>query len=239
MKSKAGDVESGQAAAALYPGMLESPQLRWAFIRKVYAIILVQLLLTAGVATAVGLVKPVSRFIAKTWPGFGVLMALIVLSFIIVIVLRAYHNRYPVNFVLLGLFTVTMASMVGLSCAFSEEKVILESAILTSVVIVALTFYTFWVVKRGGDFSFLGPFLFASLLVLLVFALIQIFFPLGKLSMMIFSCVAAVVYAGYIVYDTGNLIKRYSYDEYIWAAVSLYLDIINLFLNFINVFRSG
>jgi FtsH-binding integral membrane protein len=53
-------------------------------------------------------------------------------------------------------------------------KVILESAILTTVVVVSLTAYTFWAVRRGKDFSFLGPFLFASLIVLLVFALIQV-----------------------------------------------------------------
>ncbi|KAF8016534.1 hypothetical protein BT93_H1908 [Corymbia citriodora subsp. variegata] len=203
MQTKTGDVESGRAAA-LYPGMLESPQLRWASMRKVYAILLVQLLLTAGVATAVVLVKPLPRFIAKTWPGFAVFMALIIVTLILVFALAAYHKSHPVNFVLLGLFTVTVASMTGLSRAFTKEKIVLESAILTSVVVVALTLYTFWAVKRGRDFSFLGPFLFASLLMLIVFSLIQ----------------------------------RFSYDGYIWAAVSLYLDIINLFLSFIGVFEA-
>ena len=50
----------------------------------------------------------------------------------------------------------------------------MEAAILTFVAVVSLTLYTFWAVKRGKDFSFLGPFLFASLLVLLVFGLIQV-----------------------------------------------------------------
>lgn len=53
-------------------------------------------------------------------------------------------------------------------------KVILESAILTSVVVVSLTLYTFWAAKRGHDFQFLGPFLFGALLVLIVFAFIQV-----------------------------------------------------------------
>ncbi|XP_030456697.1 protein LIFEGUARD 4-like [Syzygium oleosum] len=242
MQSRTGDVESGPPAPAgdaSCPGMLESPQLRWAFVRKVYAILLSQLLLTAGVAAAVALVKPVSRFIAETWPGSMVVLVLVVLVFILMRALSSHHKRYPVNFVLLGLYTVTLAFMVGLACAFMEEKIILESAILTSVAIVALTCYTFWAVKRGRDFSFLAPFLFASLLVLLVFTLIQIFFPLGKLSTMIHGCLGAIVFAAYIVYDTGNLIKRLSYDEYIWAAVALYLDVLNLFLSFINIFGSA
>jgi protein lifeguard len=58
--------------------------------------------------------------------------------------------------------------------AVSTGKAILLSAILTTVVVVSLTAYTFWAAKRGQDFAFLGPFLFASLIVLLVFAFIQV-----------------------------------------------------------------
>lgn len=53
-------------------------------------------------------------------------------------------------------------------------KVILESVILTSVVVVSLTLYTFWAARRGHDFNFLGPFLFGAVMVLMVFALIQV-----------------------------------------------------------------
>lgn len=51
---------------------------------------------------------------------------------------------------------------------------ILEAAILTFVVVVSLTVYTFWAARRGLDFSFLGPFLFCALLVLMVFGFIQV-----------------------------------------------------------------
>ncbi|CAN1766207.1 Protein LIFEGUARD 4, partial [Linum perenne] len=150
-----------------------------------------------------------------------------------------YHQKHPVNYLLLGVFTVAISFAVGLTCAFTSGKVILEAAILTAVVVVGLTLFTFWAAKRGYDFNFLGPFLFGAILVLMVFAIIQIFFPLGKLSVMIYGCLAAIIFCGYIVYDTDNLIKRYSYDEYIWAAVSLYLDIINLFLSLLTIFRAA
>ena len=58
--------------------------------------------------------------------------------------------------------------------ALCTGKVILEAAILTTVVVFSLTAYTFWAAKRGQDFSFLGPFLFASLIMLLVFGFIQV-----------------------------------------------------------------
>ncbi|CAN6937435.1 unnamed protein product [Brassica oleracea] len=49
-----------------------------------------------------------------------------------------------------------------------------ESAILTTVVVLSLTVYTFWAAKRGYDFNFLGPLLFGALIVLIVFAMIQV-----------------------------------------------------------------
>ena len=67
----------------------------------------------------------------------------------------------------------------------------------------------------------------------------QILFPLGKLSHMIYGTLAALIFSGYIVYDTGSIIKRYKYDEYVWAAVTLYLDIINLFMAQLNLFSAG
>jgi len=54
-------------------------------------------------------------------------------------------------------------------------KIILESVILTTVVVFSLTLYTFFAARRGHDFNFLGPFLFGALLVLIVFSLIQVF----------------------------------------------------------------
>ncbi|XP_042516577.1 protein LIFEGUARD 2-like [Macadamia integrifolia] len=231
------DEESG--SRPLYPMMLESAELRWAFIRKVYSILTMQLVLTVAVAAVVVAYHPISQFFVTTTPGLVLYIVLIILPFIILCPLYYYHQRHPVNMLLLGLFTVTLAFAVGLTCAFTSGKVILESVILTSVVVVSLTLYTFWAARRGYDFSFLGPFLFGAILVLMVFALIQIFFPLGKLSVMIYGALASIIFCGYIIYDTDNLIKRFSYDEYVWAAVSLYLDIINLFLSLLTLFRAA
>ncbi|XP_020148311.1 protein LIFEGUARD 4-like [Aegilops tauschii subsp. strangulata] len=112
-------------------------------------------------------------------------------------------------------------------------KVLLQARslwILVMVVVLSLTAYTFWAARRGKDFSFLGPFLFASLMMLLVFGIIQILFPPGKPSHMIYGALAALIFSGYIVYDTGKIIKRYTYDEYVRAAALLYVDIIGMFV---------
>ncbi|OAY79512.1 BI1-like protein [Ananas comosus] len=232
-----GDVESGPQP--LYPAMMESPELRWAFIRKIYVILAIQIAMTAAVSAVIVFVHPISHFFVSSTAGLALYIVLLILPFIVLCPLYYYHQRHPVNLLLLGLFTVSISFAVGMSCAFTSGKVILESAILTTVVVVSLTLYTFWAAKRGHDFNFLGPFLFASFLVLLAFAFIQILFPLGKISLMIYGGLAAIIFSGYIIYDTDNLIKRYTYDEYIWAAVALYLDVINLFLSLLTLLRAA
>ncbi|KAJ9172001.1 hypothetical protein P3X46_015292 [Hevea brasiliensis] len=231
------DVEAG--ASPLYPMMLESPQLRWAFIRKVYSILSFQLLATIAVASVVVSVHPIAHFFVSTGTGLALYIVLIIMPFIVLCPMYYYHQKHPVNYLLLGIFTISLAFAVGLTCAFTSGKVILESVILTTVVVLSLTLYTFWAARRGHDFNFLGPFLFGAVLVLMVFALIQILFPLGRISVMIYGCLASIIFCGYIIYDTDNLIKRFSYDEYIWAAVCLYLDVINLFLSLLTVFRAA
>jgi len=71
------DVEVG--ARPLYPMMLESPQLRWAFIRKVYSILAFQLLLTIAVAAVVVSVRPIAVFFSTTVAGLGVYILLILM----------------------------------------------------------------------------------------------------------------------------------------------------------------
>ncbi|XP_042462794.1 protein LIFEGUARD 2-like [Zingiber officinale] len=236
--AKGVDLEAG-GPSALYPNMAESPVLRWAFIRKIYSILTLQLALTVAIAAVVVLVKPIPHLFVSSIAGRVLYIFLLILPFIILCPLYAFRERHPVNLLLLGLFTVSMSFAVGMSCAFTSGKVILEAAILTAVVVVSLTLYTFWAAKRGHDFNFLGPFLFAAGMVLLGFALIQILFPLGKLSKMIYGGLGALVFSGYIIYDTDNLIKRFTYDQYVWASVSLYLDTVNLFLSLLTLFRAA
>ncbi|KAJ0232721.1 Protein LIFEGUARD 1 [Hirschfeldia incana] len=232
------DIESGVVIGGgkeLYPKMTESPELRWAFIRKVYAVLTLQLIVTVGVSSVVFFVSDISDFITTTTPGLVVFFVSLLLPLLMLWPLFAFAKKHPVNLVVLMLFTLFISFAVGLCCCFSKGKIVLEAAILTATMVVGLTIYTFWAVRRGHDFSFLAPFLFGALLIILVFLLIQIYHPLGKLSSMIFSCFASVVFCGYIVYDTNQLIKKLNYDEYIYAAICLYLDVINLFLHVLGI----
>lgn len=232
------DLEMGYGGAGvLYPGLsLQDSEMRWAFLRKVYSILSMQLLLTVIVSATVVFYSPATLFLVKT-PGL--LLGISIVPFILLCPLYAYHQKHPVNLALLGLFTVVLSLTIGISCAYTKGRIVLEALILTAAVVFSLTGYTFWAAKKGKDFSFLGPILFSSLIVIILFGFIQVFFPLGSLSTTIYGGLAALIFSGYIVYDTDNLIKRYTYDQYIWASVVLYLDILNLFLSLLQLLKGN
>lgn len=69
------DLESAQTP--LYPMMLESPELRWSFIRKVYSIISIQLLVTIAVAATVVKIPPISVFFTTTSAGLALYILVI------------------------------------------------------------------------------------------------------------------------------------------------------------------
>lgn len=78
---KDGDLEEG-AAAPLYPAMTENPEMRWAFIRKIYSILTVQLLLTVATCAVVVTVHPIVDFLTTTSLGSAVLWSSLCLPFL-------------------------------------------------------------------------------------------------------------------------------------------------------------
>ncbi|XP_078442667.1 protein LIFEGUARD 2-like [Wolffia australiana] len=168
-----GDVEQGEASTLLCPLMLENPQHRWAFIRKVYAILSIQLSLTVVVASVVVFVPEISSFLVSSYLGLIVYILIIITPSVAIWLLGMYYQRHPLNIFLLAIFTIAISAAVGLTCAFTSGKLILEAAILSLVVFIGLTLQTFWAAKRGQDFSFKGSFRFGALLILLAFGFIQ------------------------------------------------------------------
>ncbi|XP_076952472.1 BI1-like protein isoform X3 [Bidens hawaiensis] len=169
-----GDIEQG-STATLYPGLSHGENiLRWGFIRKVYGILAAQMVLTTAVSFLTVLYAPINELLRG---NSALLLFLVFLPFILLWPLHVYQQKHPLNLVFLGLFTASLSLTVGVSCANTDGKIVLEALILTSAVVSSLTAYTFWASKKGKDFSFLGPILFTSLVILLVTSFMQVFFP--------------------------------------------------------------
>jgi FtsH-binding integral membrane protein len=231
---EAGGYGGGGAGGGTEPGVVPASgfmekaegQMRLAFLRKVYTILSCQLLLTIGMACLFSFNDAVNNFIMTT-PQLST--AALVLSFVSLIALFCFRHKHPMNMILLGVWTVIMGYSLGLVCAMyyrqGAGELVLQAFGITAGIFLGLTAYTLYS-KR--DFSFMGGFLFAGLIGLMVWGLVS--WLTGWRSTFWYSLIGALLFSALIVYDTFLISKRLSPDEYILGAISLYLDIINLFL---------
>jgi modulator of FtsH protease len=83
------------------------------------------------------------------------------------------------------------------------------------------------------DFSGIGKFLFAGMVLILVAALANIFFQIPALSLAI-SALAVVIFSAYILYDINRIVQG-GETNYVTATLAVYLDIYNIFVSLLNL----
>jgi FtsH-binding integral membrane protein len=206
-----------------------SPEIRCAFIRKIYTILLCQIAATAFVGGIISQSpSAISWVLTHTWafylPLFGTLINLGILYW--------KRHSHPWNLVLLSTFTLLEAFTLGVAISFYNNVIVLQALLITIGVFLGLTLFTF---QSKYDFSGMGPFLFGTLIALVMTGFVGIFIPFNRTMDLIFAIIGCLLFSGYIVYDTYLINNRLSPDEYILGAISLYLDFINLFLNILRL----
>ena len=83
------------------------------------------------------------------------------------------------------------------------------------------------------DFSNLGKFLFAGVILLLVAMVANIFFQIPALSLAI-SAIAVIIFSAYILDDINRIVQG-GEDNYITATLAVYLDVYNVFVHLLNL----
>ena len=177
--------------------------------------------------------------------GIGAfLLPAIILEFVVLITVMITSRKLPnamlLNMSLLYLFTfisgMTISTIIAAYAAAGAANAIYEALALTGVLTVGLGTFA-WTTKR--NLSFLGPILFIGLLAVVAASIFSIFFATGPLSFII-ALVSVGLFSGFIVYD----IQRIKFTEDTLSAailltISIYLDILNLFLSLLHLFGSS
>ncbi|TSK13269.1 Protein lifeguard 4 [Bagarius yarrelli] len=197
-----------------------SVQIRMDFLRKVYTILSLQLILTTALSALFMFCEPIKNFLHSS-PSLVLLSA--IGSLFLIIALAIYRHKHPINlYLLLGILT------------FYEYSVVLQAFVLTSAVFVGLTAYT---LQSKRDFSKLGAGLFAGLWILVIASFMRIFFHNDTVELALAGA-GALLFCGFIIYDTHILMRKLSPEEHILASINLYLDIVNLFLHILRILDS-
>jgi len=215
-------------------------QWRKAFITKVYAILCIQLAITCVIAFVM---MQFGGYNLARWAltdGYWTRMASFLCTFATLLALMCYKNKHPLNLILLGIFTVFMSYLIGLTCTFYAAAgmgvLVVEAFAITSIIFVALTAFAMY---SKIDFSFLGMILPALLLILMVWGLFVFVFFDSFAFRQVYALAGCVIFVLYILYDTHQICERLEYDDYVFGAVSLYLDFINLFLFILALLTGG
>jgi len=216
------------------------PAVRSGFVWKVYGILSAQLAFTVVVSAAVTLNDHLREpFLAFGWGNHSGLFSwgLFAATAVVLFLLDKYKQEVPMNYALLAGFTLLNSMSLSLLLALVHEtlhhegdELILQAAGITLVIFLALTAYAF---KSGKDFEFMGAFLHVSLLGLVVAGFAGHFF---KQPLLDAACawLGALVFSGFIVYDTWKVSRKYGPDDYILATIDLYLDVVNLFVDILR-----
>ncbi|MCF1428947.1 MAG: Bax inhibitor-1/YccA family protein [Shewanella sp.] len=109
-------------------------------------------------------------------------------------------------------------------------QLIMQALGLTAVVFVTLSMYALTTKK---DFSFMGGFLMAGLVVMIVGGIASFFIQSTPFFMALNAGIALLMSA-LILYDTSRIVNG-GETNYIRATVSLYLDFLNLFISLLNL----
>jgi len=194
---------------------------RMAFLKKVYGLLAISVFLAAGGSWLTINNEPFLATVARNYFVF------IVLEFAVIFFAIWARKRETLGLVALFSFTIlTGITTAPVLLAYTGDTVT-NAAFLTGIIFAGLSFYA---IVSKKDFSFLGGLLTTGLIIMIVGGLLNVLIFKSSAGSFLFSAIGVFIFSGFILYDTSNILKRYPTDEYISATLSLYLDILNLFL---------
>ncbi|XP_059914911.1 transmembrane BAX inhibitor motif containing 1a [Gadus macrocephalus] len=227
------DDAEGEGFAARDSGW-DSLSVRHAFIRKVYMILASQLLLTTAIVAVFVFVEPVRLFVQQNpaiyWASFGVYFV----THLVLVCCTGPRRKFPWNVILLLIFTLALSYMTGSISSHYDTKSVFLALGITAVVCIVVTVFCFQTkvdfTKCQGLFCVLG----IVMLVTGIITTIVLSFKYMPWLHMLYAAMGAIVYTLFLAYHTqlliGNRKHSISPEEYVFGALSLYVDIVQIFL---------
>ena len=197
---------------------------RLVFIKKVYSLLAMSMG-TAAVGAYLGS-GPLLLLVAPNMMLFFILQ-------IALIFFASFAARKPgLNMIALFSFTTVSGLTLGPLLYQVGPSIAAEAFGLTAVTFAGLSMY---VVYSKKDFSFMSGFLMTGLIVLVVGGLLNMFFIQSGMMHFVMSGASVLLFSGFILYDTSNILRYYGTDEHVSATLALYLDVLNLFIALLSI----
>ncbi len=198
-----------------------------AFMKKTY-----QLLAASMIAAAAGAFAtlPYAETVMQyRWLIFGFEL------FMLFIGMGMTRNKPGLNLVALFVFTfvtgVSLVPMLARLIGMGSGATIGTAFLMTSVLFGALSLFA---INSKTDFSSWGKPLFITLIVVIIASLINMFILHSPMMHVVMSAGILLLFGLFTIYDTQNIANG-AYDSPVDAAVSLYLDFLNMFTSLLSL----
>lgn len=134
-------------------------------------------------------------------------------------------------FALTGFMGLTLGPLLSAVLSIPNGgQMVMQAMGGTGIIFFALSAY---VLKSQKDFSFMGGFLFAGLIVVVLAVIASLFIQVPGLQLAL-SAAIILLMSGYILFDTSRIIHG-GETNYIMATVGLYVNIYNIFVNLLHI----
>ena len=194
-------------------------------LRNTYALLSMTLLFSAAVAAAA---------VAYRLPAPGMIITLIGYFGLLFAIHKTQNSAasVPLVFALTGFMGYTLGPLLGAILKMAGGASIIAMAMgTTGATFLVLSAY---VLATKKDFSFMGGFLFAGMIIAILASLANLFFQLPLLSVVV-SGVVALLSAGMILFHTSMIVNG-GERNYVMATVSLFVSLFNLFTSLLSIF---
>ncbi|SMC08654.1 Bax inhibitor-1/YccA family protein [Nitratiruptor tergarcus] len=160
---------------------------------------------------------------------------LVILEFAALFGIYFTKNKPGINLLMLFVFTfmtgLTLTPLLSAILALPAGASIVTNALLLTGV--AFGGISLFAINTKRDFTFMGKFLFVTLIILVVAGLINIFVGSPLLQTAI-AAIGAILFSAFILFDTQNIIRG-NFASPVEAAIALYLDVLNLFISLLQL----
>lgn len=208
----------------------EDKSIRRAFIRKVFLVLTAQLLVTFAFVAVFTFVDEAKVYVRRNTWTYYLSYAIFFVSLITLSCCGDFRRRHPWNLVALSILTFSLSYMVGMIASFYDTDAVIMAIGITAAVCFTVVLFS---LQTKYDFTSCMGVLLVSLIVLLIFSILCIFIR-NKILQIVYASLGALLFTCFLAVDTqmilGNKQLSLSPEEYVFAALNLYTDIINIFL---------
>lgn len=144
-------------------------------------------------------------------------------------------RRVPLNYFYLIGFTLCFGYSVSFITSGYSASVVLFAVTLTIITVATLTVYAS---RTKSDITVYGGVLYVCLMLIIFGSILTCLFRIPLFDL-ILTVLSLVLFSIYLIYDIqlllGNKKNKFSEDDYILAAMNIYLDIMNIFLEILRL----